>query len=320
MEQLTLHDLIGYWEFHNRTEGKSQKTIDWYNHVLGKFECFLQENGDSLLIEEIGEPQVRAFIRHLQLQRKWESSKQTPTSDQLVSPGGIENRLRAMRAFFNWLHREEYTDDHRMEGIGKYKVPKRVIDVLTEDEMRTLLGACNVRTHAGARDHAILSLMLDAGPRLSEVAGLATANVALDAGQVKVFGKGSKERILPIGTATQRSLWRYQHHFRPEPIGPDMVFFLTLDGKPLGQSGVRLIIKRLAKRSGVERLHPHLCRHTFATQYLLNGGDVFSLQQILGHTTLEMARIYVTLASTQVAVQHRKYSPMDLVAVGGRSR
>jgi len=89
----------------------------------------------------------------------------------------------------------------------------------------------------------------------------------------------------------------------------------------MSDSALRSLFKRLAKASGVTRLHPYLCRHTFATRYLLNGGDVFSLQQILGHTTLEMVRRYVSLASAPVAVQHRKFSPMDRIGLdAGKSR
>ena len=92
--------------------------------------------------------------------------------------------------------------------------------------------------------------------------------------------------------------------------------FLSLEGKQMTNNAVQLIFSRLARRSGVKRLHVHLCRHTFATNYLINGGDVFSLQQILGHTSLEMVRRYVTLASAQVRVQHRKFSPMDRMNLG----
>jgi site-specific recombinase XerD len=87
--------------------------------------------------------------------------------------------------------------------------------------------------------------------------------------------------------------------------------FLSVHGTPVTENGIKLVFARLAKRSGVARFHAHLCRHTFATRFLLNGGDVFSLQQILGHSTLEMVRHYVNLASSQVVIQHRKYSPLD---------
>ena len=314
MEQLTLRDLIGYWEFHNRTEGKSPNTIRWYSYELGKFEHFLVREGSSTLIAEIGEPQVRAYIAYLQQKRKWDDTDHCPTAEEGLSPGGIQNRIRALKAFFNWLHREGYTETYRLERLANYRVPSRVVDVLTEAEIGRVLAACDTKSDWGARAYAILTLMLDSGLRISEVTGLRTAELELDAGWLKVLGKGGKERIVPFGTATQRALWRYQHHYRPEPLGPDVYFFLTLDGRPMGRSALTQAIKRAAMRSGVTRLHPHLCRHTFATRYLINGGDVFSLQQILGHSTLEMVRRYVNLASAHVAVQHRKFSPMDRIA------
>lgn len=154
--------------------------------------------------------------------------------------------------------------------------------------------------------------MLDTGLRLSEVANLKISDTYLDQCYVKLMGRGAKERIVPIGGVAQKALLRYIHHFRPDGLGGngDRVF-LSVDGRPLSGNAIRLILSRLALRSGVKRLHPHLCRHTFATNYLINGGDVFSLQQILGHTTLEMVRGYVTLVSAQVRVQHRKFLPMD---------
>ena len=221
MEQLTLRDLIGYWEFHNRTEGKSPNTIRWYSYELGKFEHFLVREGSSTLIAEIGEPQVRAYIAYLQQKRKWDDTDHCPTAEEGLSPGGIQNRIRALKAFFNWLHREGYTETYRLERLANYRVPSRVVDVLTEAEIGRVLAACDTKSDWGARAYAILTLMLDSGLRISEVAGLRTAELELDAGWLKVLGKGGKERIVPFGTATQRALWRYQHHYRPEPLGPD---------------------------------------------------------------------------------------------------
>ena len=106
---------------------------------------------------------------------------------------------------------------------------------------------------------------------------------------MKIMGKGSKERIVPIGGMAQKILMRYVYHFRPESLRVDQDnLSLTLDGRPMTSNAVRLIFTRLARKSRVERLHVHLCRHTFATSYLVNGGDVFTPQQILGHSTLEM--------------------------------
>ena len=148
--------------------------------------------------------------------------------------------------------------------------------------------------------------------RASEVANAQMANVNLGDGYIKVMGKGSKERIVPIGNNAQRALQRYLFRYRPHTFSTstDNVF-LSLVGKPLTENSVKLIFSRLAKKSGVTRLHAHLCRHTFATRFLINGGDVFTLQHILGHSTLEMVRHYVNFASTHVVIQHQKFSPLD---------
>ena len=126
------------------------------------------------------------------------------------------------------------------------------------------------------------------------------------------MGKGAKERVVPIGKFVQIALWHYVHKLRPKPVDPECDnLFLSRDGKPITVNTIKLVFSRLAKRSGVNRLHAHLCRHTFAINYLLNGGDIFSLREILGHTSLDMVNRYLHFTSSQIVTQHHKYSPMD---------
>jgi integrase/recombinase XerC/integrase/recombinase XerD len=133
------------------------------------------------------------------------------------------------------------------------------------------------------------------------------------------MGKGSKERVVPLGAVVQKVLWRYVFHFRPEPE-TDLhdCLFLTMDGRKLKPNAVKLLLRRWGKKAGVPRLHAHLCRHTYATNFLIHGcGDVFRLQQILGHTTLEMVRRYVHYAQTEAMIQGRVASPMDRLGIKG---
>jgi integrase/recombinase XerC/integrase/recombinase XerD len=140
----------------------------------------------------------------------------------------------------------------------------------------------------------------------------------MNEGFIKVNGKGNRERFVPIGSSAQRILQRYLFRYRSKPANSTVDnVFLTSKGFPLSENSVKLTFARLAKRSGVSRLHAHLCRHTFATRFLINGGDVFTLQQILGHSTLEMVRHYVNLASNHVAIQHQRYSPLDRLNLRG---
>ena len=159
--------------------------------------------------------------------------------------------------------------------------------------------------------------LLDSGLRVSELCGLRYEDAHIEEGYLKVLGKGAKERIVPIGALAQKMLWRYVIHFRPESeVESDNYLFLTLDGKPLKPNAVKLLLKRWGKKAGVPRVHAHLCRHTYATNFLNhNCGDVFRLQQILGHTTLEMVRKYVHFASTQALMNGRTSSPVDHMGI-----
>ncbi len=126
----------------------------------------------------------------------------------------------------------------------------------------------------------------------------------------KGYGQGRKERVVPLGSKVTWLLQRYIYHFRPEALDSSQLF-LCVDSSPMSDNALHLLFKRLAALSGITRLHPHLLRHTFATRYLMCGGDAFSLQQILGHTTLEMTRRYTDMVALENAVRRKRLSPMD---------
>ena len=197
------------------------------------------------------------------------------------------------------------------------KVPQNLIEPLSNAEIESLVNYYNPLTAIGCRDISILIVMLDTGVRLSELSGLRFEDTHIDEGYLKVMGKGSKERIVPMGAMTQKMLWRYTIHFRPEPLlKANGNLFLTLDGDPLKPNAIKLLLKRWGKKTGVPRLHAHLCRHTFATNFLVNNcGDVFRLQQILGHTSLGMVNRYVHFASTQALISGKTQSPIDQMGI-----
>ncbi len=319
-KSVSLPVLTKHFELHNRTEGKSQKTVDWYNHTLQRFARFMNDPGKSMLISDIGETQVREFILYLQSRQRWQENPHLKHAQGNLAAISVQTYVRAIRAFFNWAYQEGYLPANPLAKLKPPKAPTRVTNILTPAEINSILKSIDCRTAAGARNYAMLVLFLDTGLRCGELRSLLLTNVNLEGGYLKVLGKGGKERILPFGTAAQKALLRYLLHFRPPPanfvIG---TLFLTADGRPLSKNCVKGIFEAIVRSSGVKRLHPHLCRHTFATNYLINGGDVFTLQQILGHTTLEMVRRYVTLASSQVTIQHRKFSPMDRLTLSSQS-
>jgi site-specific recombinase XerD len=126
------------------------------------------------------------------------------------------------------------------------------------------------------------------------------------------MGKGSRERIVPTGKFVQLTLHDYIDRVRPVLSHNEMDhLFLSSSGKPLSANAIKLLFQRLKRNTGISNLHAHLCRHTFAINYLMNGGDIFSLKEILGHRSLEMVNHYLHFTSHQIAIQHHKYSPMD---------
>lgn len=308
---ISLDRLARHFEAHNRSEGKSPQTIIWYSRVLRYFGNYLKEHNLPDHLENLDVEVAREFVLHLQTRKKW-PDRQCRLTEQNLRAISVQSYVRALRGFFNWVYREGYTRENILANLKPPRAPRKLAEVLTDEEVSRILACLDTDTSWGCRATAILTTMLDTGLRLSEVANLTMANAHLDEGYLKVMGKGAKERIVPIGGFAQKVLLRYVYHFRPEPTNTsEENLFLTPQGTIMSGNAIQLMIGRLGRMSGVKRLHPHLCRHTFATNYLVNGGDVFTLQQILGHTTLEMVRRYVNLSSAHMRVQHRKFSPMD---------
>ena len=249
---------------------------------------------------------------------RFETHPYTHVKEEPLSTATIHGHVRTLRAFFGWLVDEGLTGENIANDLKPPKLVKKAVSTLSDAEIIAILRTLNLNNHCEARNLTIFMLLLDTGLRIGELVSLKMDDVNMNEGLLKVMGKGKKERIVPIGSNAQRALQRYLFRHRPKPAhsGIENVF-LSVHGTPLTENGIKLTFARLAKQSGVHRLHAHLCRHTFATRFLINGGDVFSLQQILGHSTLEMVRHYVNLASSHIAIQHQKFSPLDRLNLRG---
>lgn len=303
-ESVDLAAAMEHFEVHNRTEGKSPKTVEWYSQVLGMLRRWLERTGEPTTLVHIDELVVRRFILDLQ--------ERPGTKSATVSSHTMYNRVNAVRSFFGWLHRQGYTEEHVLRGLRLPKLSQLVIEPLSPSEIERILGSINPGTALGARNTAMVSLMLDTGLRLSEVTGLKDKDVHIEDQYLKAMGKGSKERVVSFGASCQRAVLEYRHRFRGEPAHPRVEeLFLSIDGHPLSAQALRSLVKRLATSSGVTRLHCHLLRHTYATMFLLNGGDVFLLKQNLGHSTLAMVERYLHVAAQTAAALSQGFSPLD---------
>jgi len=320
-ETKSLSQCIDYYEVCNRAEDKSPKTVAWYSANLRSFYNYLKSRHLPDTIAKVDIKILRQYVLYLLKKNKYQEHPITPEKKEPLTPSSVHGHVRTIRAFFSWLVIEGLIETNPAKDLKPPKVYQKVISTLSDDEIRVILAVFTPVNSSNARNQTIFMLMLDTGVRMGELINLKMEDIHMNEGLLKVIGKGKKERIVPMGSNAQRSLQRYLFRYRPKPYSTNIEnVFLSVSGKPLTENSVKLIFSRLAKRSGVARLHAHLCRHTFATRFLINGGDVFTLQQILGHSTLEMVRHYVNLASNHVVIQHQKFSPLDRLNLRRNSR
>lgn len=289
---LTLGRAVELFLAAKAAEGAAAKTLTWYAMILRRAVTAL---GDGRPVDSLDGPKLRAWLLELR---------------STLAPISVAGYVRTLKVLGNWLAAEELARAAALRALRKPRVPDKLIEPVGDDAMRRLLAVASVR------DRAILLLLLDTGLRVSEAGGLRLGDLRAD-GTLKVRGKGSKERIVPVGGTARAAIVRYLG--QRGGGAPDAPLFLGRRG-PLDGRGIQQAIRRLKTRIGVTgRLSPHSLRHTFARSYLVNGGDVFSLQRILGHTTLDMVKRYVALADVDLVDRHRRASPADRL-MGGKER
>ena len=299
-KDIPIRGLVQSFLMHQEDRNHSPKTVRWYSDMLGRFADAL---GPEARTRDIDAEAIRRYLRSV---RANGFSKFTNHA-----------YARTLKTFLRWLEREGYLDDQVSGHVEMPKVPKYddvTIDVLTDEEIAHLLSLLDPGTDVGCRDRAIVCLMLESGLRLDEVARLRANDLRVKEMYVKVCGKGDKEAYVPIGPTTQKALARYAEHFRVPDDPKTKTFFLNIFGEPLKYEAIKAIFDRLAKRSGITRLHPHLLRHTAATRLLANGADLHTVQRLLRHADIRTTLRYLHLVPEQLQEKMRLFSPLGGVA------
>jgi integrase/recombinase XerD len=212
---------------------------------------------------------------------------------------------------------------HIVHKVEKARPEKRAVVPFTADDIRALLSVITTSrlysrpgkrtsTHTipnADRNRAIILLLLDTGIRSSELCGLRIHQTDLKNRRIKVMGKGSKERWVPFCARTGQAIWKYLATCKDDRVGDYL--FKTTEGGPLGPDRMLKLLYGIGERASVEDVHPHRFRHTFAINFLRNGGDPWSLQMMLGHSTMEMVRTYLSIAQGDLDKSHQLASPVD---------
>ena len=283
--------------------GASEVTLEDYRNHLRRFFLFCGDLGDPEL--------SRQLLRDYQVYLR---------DDPSINSVTVRSYCRALKVFLHWLYMEEYIDIDYSARFRLPKAEKRVIRVLSDSEIRMLLYSFPTSTYSGVRNRLLVQLMLDSGLRLSEVLLLEAKDISITSRQVIVCGKGAKERIVPLSLDTcdliAEYLQSYRSFFGSYP-GKDERFLRCTDGRPISVNAVKNLFRKLKVSTGIERLHPHLLRHTFATGYIRNGGNQAVLKEILGHTTLKMTSVYLHLSDSTIRENFDSLSPVSQLKKGG---
>jgi site-specific recombinase XerD len=226
-----------------------------------------------------------------------------------LGPATVSQRYRSVQQFFKWLEQTEERPDNPMAKMTAPAVPEKPVPVVAEDDLRKLLKACSGTDFASRRDKAIISLFVDTGMRLAEMAGITTDAIDLLEREVQVLGKGRRLRKLAFVRETHSDLQRYvlargRHIDSAEPW-----FWLGKKGR-LTDWGIRQMLSRRCEQAGIGNVHPHLLRHTFAHMYLSNGGNEGDLMKVTGWRSRSMVDRYGSSVATERALlAHQRFSP-----------
>ena len=229
-----------------------------------------------------------------------------------MSVRSISRFLSTIKSFHKFLLREKIASEDPSDLIELPKVDKKIPDFLSIDEVGKILKSPNLKKNQGQRDRAIIELMYATGLRVSELVGLKQSDLNLDVGFIKCKGKGSKERIVPLGKIAQHFLEKYILVARPKLSGKrsSSYIFLAQGGRSLSRQSVWKMIKYQVRQSGIKkRVSPHTLRHSFATHLLERGADLRSVQEMLGHASISTTQIYTHVNQTRLKKIHHQFHP-----------
>lgn len=299
---MTIHEMYEMFLLEQDYRNNSPVTIEWYKSQLAEFfDWLLSDNPADLNLLKF--KQYGVYLK-----------KQLKRNGDKLSSSSVHGAMRAVKAFYNFCIGEDYLDDFSRQ-LRLPKVHSKEQLILDDSEIIQLLQACDDSfSRWNLRNKCFVLLMLDSGLRRGEIPRINIGDITFHNKSMIVRGKGSKQRLIPIGHQTCEQLLEYRMQFR-QTASSSEPFFVDQHGQRCSDNLVKQICQRLKYASGIERLHPHLLRHTFATYYLADGGDLETLRLILGHSNIHTTQMYLHLAFNLKLQRSRHNSHIDKLFV-----
>ena len=293
--------------------GRSPNTIKSYFDILEDYFSFLLKDGLLKSINEIGRSEINKYLLYLKNRKRRPNWPPNRGDTGKLSPFTILDHVRTIKVYWGWLFREGYIDKNPLEKFPLPGVPKIVLKVITPELFEVILSLIDRTTPAGARYYCIMLLLYDTGLRIGELVNSLVKNIDFTLGSIKVVGKRNKEREVPVSRLTLREIRTYIRNFKSEIYaGESPYLFPRANGTPVSVNGIQQYMRRLSKKNGLNglNLHPHLFRHSFGTQFIINGGSAFFLKEIMGHESLSTTLKYTHLQPKDLCREHAKFSPL----------
>ncbi len=287
-----IREFINYLEVER---GLSLNTIKAYQKNLQHYHGFLK----SKKVSGFGNVTPEHIVSYLAKLKK-----------QSLAVSTIAQNIASIRTFHKFLLREKFTSTLPTAQLELPKKPKLLPDILSLEEVQILLSQPSGSTPSGFRDKAMLELLYGTGIRVSELISLDIDDVDLEISLVRCYGKGSKERIIPLGSYAKEAINNYLTHGRPlliKRLAPAL--FVNVRGGRLSRQGCWQIVKKYAKRAGLKRIYPHSLRHSFATHLLEGGADLRTVQELLGHAFVSTTQVYTHVSRKHLRKIYEKCHP-----------
>ena len=292
---MTIREAFDDFMFEQRVRNNSPATITFYSSALSSFVDWVSRSAAN-----VGELTIKQYMDYIIF-----------LSSSGIKSTSVNTNLRAVKAFYNYLIDEEIIGDCSRK-LKLIKQQKEEIIPLSDDEIQRLLSCFDTSDELELRNKCFTLLMLDCGLRRSELCRLKVSDVDFTQKSILVNGKGSKQRLVPMGELTFRCLESYFHRTAPQRSGKiSASFFLDRRGNGIDINVIKMVFQDLKERTGIQRLHPHLLRHTFATLYLVDGGNLEMLRCLLGHSSISITQIYLHLSSNYSLIRAQHNSHVD---------